>query len=91
MSRFSHYDNYIFDIYGTLIDIRTDEGKPFLWKRLAWLYGYYGATYTDKEIYEQYCSLCKIETQKPSPFQFPEIDLENVFFTTFYKQRYLSF
>ena len=25
------YENYFFDLYGTLIDIRTDEGKPSLY------------------------------------------------------------
>ena len=83
LSHFSLYDNYIFDLYGTLIDIRTDESKPFLWKRLAWLYGFYGANYTDKEIFEQYHTLCKVETQKPSSFKVPEIDLEKVFLQLF--------
>ena len=25
------YQNYIFDLYGTLVDIRTNERKPSLW------------------------------------------------------------
>ena len=28
---------YLFDLYGTLVDIRTNEAKPSLWKRLALL------------------------------------------------------
>ena len=27
------YQNYIFDLYGTLVDINTNEGKPYLWKK----------------------------------------------------------
>ena len=27
--------NYIFDLYGTLVDIHTDESMPALWKRMA--------------------------------------------------------
>ena len=29
------YQNYIFDLYGTLVDIRTNERKPSLWKYMA--------------------------------------------------------
>ena len=33
------YRNYIFDLYGTLVDIHTDESKPSFWKALAEHYG----------------------------------------------------
>ena len=42
------YKNYIFDLYGTLVDINTDEWSAQLWKKMAILYGYYGAAYTYK-------------------------------------------
>ena len=29
------YKNFFFDLYGTLVDIRTDEQKPSLWRNLA--------------------------------------------------------
>lgn len=29
------YKNYFFDLYGTLVDIRTDERKPSLWRGAA--------------------------------------------------------
>ena len=29
------YENYIFDLYGTLVDIHTDEEKTELWEKLA--------------------------------------------------------
>ncbi|MCD8336280.1 MAG: hypothetical protein LUD18_03225 [Lachnospiraceae bacterium] len=44
------YDNYIFDLYGTLVDIHTDENLPELWKKLSLFYGYYGAHYTPDEL-----------------------------------------
>lgn len=28
------YHNFIFDLYGTLVDIHTNENKTSLWKRL---------------------------------------------------------
>lgn len=31
------YKNYIFDFYGTLVDILTDEKDPALWDKLAQL------------------------------------------------------
>ena len=40
------YDNYIFDLYGTLADIRTDEEKPYVWEKMGELYGSMGAAYT---------------------------------------------
>ena len=39
------YKNYIFDFYGTLVDILTDEKDPMLWDKLAQLYQAYGAAY----------------------------------------------
>ena len=39
------YKNYIFDYYGTLVDILTDEKDPMLWDKLAQLYQAYGAAY----------------------------------------------
>ena len=44
------YENYIFDLYGTLVDIHTDEEKTELWEKLAQFYGYYGAVYTAEEL-----------------------------------------
>lgn len=29
------YETYIFDLYGTLVDIRTDERRPSLWRGMA--------------------------------------------------------
>ena len=39
------YDNYVFDLYGTLIDIRTDENDLKAWEKMARFYRYYGAGY----------------------------------------------
>ena len=48
------YENYIFDLYGTLVDIHTDEEDENLWKALAGFYGEQGAVYTAKEIQADY-------------------------------------
>lgn len=48
------YENYIFDLYGTLVDIHTDEEDEKLWEALADFYGVHGAAYTAKEIQADY-------------------------------------
>ena len=53
------YDNYIFDLYGTLVDIHTDESDTAIWEKLAMFYGYYGALYEAGELKERYETLVK--------------------------------
>lgn len=48
------FDNYLFDLYGTLIDINTDEWQKELWEKLAILYMYKGADYSADEIARDY-------------------------------------
>ncbi len=48
------YDNYIFDLYGTLIDIHTDEENPEVWKQVAAMYRVYGAVYTPAGLHRAY-------------------------------------
>ncbi len=53
------YKAYIFDLYGTLVDIRTNEDEPRLWQQLARFYSYNGANYFADEIrgmYKEFCS-----------------------------------
>lgn len=53
------YDNYIFDLYDTLVDIHTDESDTAIWEKLAMFYGYYGALYEAGELKERYETLVK--------------------------------
>ena len=48
------YKNYVFDLYGTLVDIHTDEDDKKLWTALAKFYSKQGANYTAKEIHADY-------------------------------------
>ncbi|WP_150270008.1 HAD family hydrolase [Paenibacillus tepidiphilus] len=48
------YDTYIFDLYGTLIDIETDEEHAELWERLALHFGYQGMRVTASELKARY-------------------------------------
>jgi len=77
------FKNYIFDLYGTLIDIHTDEDKSELWKKMALFYGYRGAIYTPFELMHKYMEFCdqekrKVKTAHPER-KHVDINLTNVF------------
>lgn len=74
------YKNYIFDLYGTLVDIHTDEERREVWEKLCLIYGYYGAVYSPEELEKSYKRLadCKGSTGD-SHEAYPEIKIENVF------------
>ncbi|MQN02334.1 MAG: HAD family hydrolase [Lachnospiraceae bacterium] len=77
-----HYKNYIFDLYGTLVDIETNEKSPSLWKKMAELYSVYGADYRPAELRRAYTSIVKEEESilgKEEDTAYPEIKLEKVF------------
>lgn len=48
------FNTYIFDLYGTLVDIRTDEESYELWSKMSLLYQYRGANYTPLELREAF-------------------------------------
>lgn len=48
------YKNYIFDFYGTLVDIWTDEDDEKLWEQMAAIYAAYGADYFAAELKANY-------------------------------------
>ena len=76
------YQNYIFDLYGTLIDIHTNERKPSAWRKMADIYAAYGADYSWKTMRNVYFRIVQEEEQKLSAetgCRWPEIQLENVF------------
>ncbi|MBQ5431748.1 MAG: HAD family hydrolase [Lachnospiraceae bacterium] len=75
-------NNYIFDLYGTLIDVATDESSPTFWKRMAALFSVYGADYTGPQLQQAYLDCVTWEEaalKKHTGYQFPEIRLEKVF------------
>ena len=47
-------DDYIFDLYGTLVDILTDEDDPAVWRAAADAYTAVGAVYTAEELKRAY-------------------------------------
>ena len=75
------YQNCIFDLYGTLVDLHTDELHPRLWKDMTALYRQHGADYTAAELREDYFRIAREIEQEP-PYvneAYPEIQIEEVF------------
>lgn len=77
------YKNYIFDLYGTLIDIKTNENKPYLWQKVADFYRFHGADYTPQELKKEYEKLCMEEGEKIQDVEWAEIQIEKVFLKLF--------
>lgn len=76
------YKNYIFDLYGTLIDIYTDENDPKLWTVLAGFYSRYGADYDPDELKSVYHRIVSEELSincRKLNVHHSDIKLENVF------------
>ena len=77
-----HYVNFIFDLYGTLVDIRTDESSPLFWRRMAELYARAGADYSPRALraaYLRFCAEATEDLRAKTDYVNPEIDLLPVF------------
>ena len=74
------YKNYIFDLYGTLIDIKTDEDNLLLWEKLSLFFSFKGANYSSNELKLSYTKLVNYHLEKVAHSGYPEINLENIFF-----------
>lgn len=77
------FQNYIFDLYGTLIDIHTEEEKESLWEKMVYFYGFHGAYYTAKELMEEYKRLCFLEEDKHKGELHYELEITEVFHQLF--------
>ena len=74
------YTDFIFDLYGTLVDTHTEEGID-TWERTAIYYGFYGAKYTGKELMEAFdLSVHRREAEaKNAPDHLPDLPCEESF------------
>ncbi|WP_379130314.1 HAD family hydrolase [Paenibacillus sp. sgz500958] len=74
------YQTYIFDLYGTLIDIETDEDQPAVWERLAVHFGYQGMPITAKELRRRYLEERDTRLAEASKdYEYPDFVMEEVF------------
>lgn len=74
------YKNYIFDLYGTLIDIHTDEKQAELWEFMSeYLDEKLGRVIDADTLKQEYRQLCKAEEKKlaiANGSKYPEIKIE---------------
>ncbi|MDD6206914.1 MAG: HAD family hydrolase [Clostridiales bacterium] len=72
------YKNYIFDLYGTLVDIHTNERKQYLWQKTSELFQCYGVSYTPSELKKAFFqTISCIEKEQADPYY--ELEMESVF------------
>lgn len=74
------YKNYVFDVYGTLVDIHTNEYELATWQKLADTLRFYGVNYSAQELEETYFASCDLQIQQgKANFQYPEVDVVEIF------------
>lgn len=77
------YRNYMFDLYGTLADIHTDEEDITLWEKTAEYYTNKGAHYTASQLWDTYIKFVdeeKAVINKLHPeYKYIDIKIEKVF------------
>ena len=73
------YKHLIFDLYGTLVDIHTEE-NDLVWEKTALLFGFYGAHYSVSELKEAFqTSLKKREAIAGQDYEcYPDIPFEEI-------------
>lgn len=74
------YSELIFDLYGTLVDIHTEESRT-VWDKTALFYGFYGAHYTGESLCAAYHALVSAGAAAAGQSYecFPELQIETVF------------
>ncbi|MBL4934428.1 HAD family hydrolase [Clostridium sp. YIM B02515] len=73
------YKNFIFDLYGTLVDIKTNESRKTFWEKLALFYSYNGAVYSYSELKRTYLKEVKEGLKANTKTKYPDIKLLSVF------------
>lgn len=73
------YTDLVFDLYGTLVDIHTEEDAT-VWEKTALYFGFYGAHYTGEELKTAFqAAMHRREAQAGQSYEcFPDIPFEQV-------------
>ena len=73
------YTDLVFDLYGTLVDIHTEE-NDFVWEHTAIYFGFYGAQYTGAELKAAFQKAMQAREAKAGQSYecFPDIPFEQV-------------
>lgn len=77
------YDNYLFDLYGTLADIHTNEESISFWRSISRLLGMQGVDIAPTQLKEKYArEIARLDAEARAALPegaIPEIDLAIVF------------
>ncbi len=78
------YSDLIFDLYGTLVDIHTEE-NDLVWEKTAFFFGFYGAQYSPTELKAAFSTeLARREARVGQSYEcFPDIPVEQVMASLF--------
>lgn len=73
------FTDLVFDLYGTLVDIHTEE-NDLVWEKTAIFFGFYGAHYTGMELKAAFqASMAAREAKEGQTYEcFPDIPFEEV-------------
>ena len=73
------YTDLIFDLYGTLVDIHTEENAE-VWEKTALYFGYYGAHYSPRELEAAFTAQIKLrKAQAGQSYEcFPDIPFQEI-------------
>ena len=74
-----NYTDLVFDLYGTLVDIHTEE-NDLVWEKTAFYFGFYGARYTGPELKRAFETAMRArEARAGQSYEcFPDIPFEEV-------------
>ena len=79
------YPDLIFDLYGTLVDIHTEETDS-VWEHTAIYFGFYGARYTGAELKDAFqTAMASREAKAGQSYEcFPDIPFEQIMTQLFF-------
>lgn len=82
------YTDLIFDLYGTLVDIHTEE-NDLVWEKTAFYFGFHGAHYTPEELRREFrAALFRREAKAGQSYEcFPDIPFEQIMAELFRAKR----
>ncbi len=82
-------EHILFDLYGTLADIHTDESKKELWKSLAVWYQSHGAVYTPWKLRRDYLRYAA-EEKKQAALRHPQYHTLDIRIEAVFERLYQS-
>lgn len=72
------YKNIIFDLYGTLIDLKTAETKDEFWHTMSLFFSYNGARCESTELKHDYNKLVKLSLSQNKSTKYPDTKVASI-------------